>query len=93
MTHRYGGSEFGFLREDVRGIAVVLNGAKRPIIWVVRDATYPDMWRVQFPNGRLSTMANKVRAKDAALGHAAAILNGRAEAAGSPVARLDGEAA
>jgi hypothetical protein len=72
-------------------VALNLGG---PLSW--RTGIWPPNWppTVQFPDGRLSTMANKVRAKDAALGHAAAILSGRAETAGSPaVARLDGEAA
>ena len=29
------------------------------------DATYPGMWRVQWPDGRLSDMTNLTRAKDA----------------------------
>jgi hypothetical protein len=33
---------------------------------VVRDETYPEMWRVQWPDGRLSDMVNLSRANDAA---------------------------
>ena len=33
---------------------------------LVPDAVYPGMWRVQWPDGRLSDMANLTRAKDAA---------------------------
>ncbi len=33
---------------------------------VVPDAVYPGMWRVQWPDDRLSDMANLARAKDAA---------------------------
>jgi hypothetical protein len=57
------------------GLAVVLPGSKRAIVYVVVDETYPTMWRVRFPDRRLSAMANKPRAKDAALLHAASILN------------------
>jgi hypothetical protein len=32
---------------------------------LVQDAIYPDMWRVQWPDGRLSDMANLTRATDA----------------------------
>lgn len=34
---------------------------------VVPDAKYPTMWRVRFPDGTLSDMVNRTRAKDAAL--------------------------
>lgn len=34
---------------------------------VVQDATYPTMWRVRSPDGTLSDMVNRTRAKDAAL--------------------------
>jgi hypothetical protein len=33
---------------------------------IVPDAKWPGMWRVQYPNGRLSDMVNLCRAKDAA---------------------------
>jgi hypothetical protein len=62
-------------KQTATGLAVVLPGSKRAIAHVVPDTTYPMMWRIRFPDGRLSAMANKPRAKDAALLHAAAILN------------------
>jgi hypothetical protein len=33
---------------------------------VIRDATYPTMWRVRWPDGSLSDMVNLSRANDAA---------------------------
>ena len=33
---------------------------------IIPDKTYPNMWRVLWPDGRLSDMANLTRAKDAA---------------------------
>ena len=33
---------------------------------VIRDDTYADMWRVQWPDGRLSDRANLTRTNDAA---------------------------
>src|SRR5437773_10416272 len=33
---------------------------------VVPDGKHPGMWRVRYPNGRLSDMVNRARAKDAA---------------------------
>jgi hypothetical protein len=32
---------------------------------LIPDTTYPGMWRVQWPDGRLSDMVNLTRAKDA----------------------------
>jgi hypothetical protein len=34
---------------------------------IERDATWPSMWRIKLPNGRLSDMVNLTRAKDAAV--------------------------
>jgi hypothetical protein len=62
-------------RQTAGGLAVVLPGSKRAIVHVVPDTTCPMMYRIRFPDGRLTAMANKPRAKDAALLHAAAILN------------------
>ena len=62
-------------KQTADGLAVVLPGSKRAIVHVLPDLTYPTMWRVRFPDGRLSAMANKPRAKDAALLHAASLLN------------------
>jgi hypothetical protein len=62
-------------KQTAHGLAVVLPGSKRAIVHVLPDLTYPTMWRVRFPDGRLSSMANKPRAKDAALLHAASLLN------------------
>ena len=62
-------------RKLAEGLAVVLPGSKRAIVYVLPDLTYPTMWRIRFPDGCLSAMANMSRAKDAALLHAAAILN------------------
>jgi hypothetical protein len=50
-------------------------------VYVLPDMTYPMMWRVRLPDGRLSAMANKSRAKEAALLHSAAILNHQGEGA------------
>jgi hypothetical protein len=35
------------------------------MIRVVRDAAHPGMWRVRWPDGRLSDLVNLSRAKDA----------------------------
>ncbi len=48
---------------------------------LVPDKTYPNMWRVERPDGSLSDMLNRARAKDAAQTLAAAMLDRRATAA------------
>ena len=64
------------------GLAVCLG--KSPIVHVVRDAAYPAMFRLRRPDGSLTDMVNRARAKDAALAHAAAILNARQDTGISP---------
>jgi hypothetical protein len=45
---------------------------------IVPDEKYPAvMWRVRLPDGRLTDMVNRTRAKDAAISIALSILNGR----------------
>ena len=41
--------------------------SKQPIAEVVPDTQWPDMWRIQWADCRLSDMANLSRARDAAL--------------------------
>src|SRR4051794_21515280 len=50
-------------------------GSKRSLATVVVDETYPTIWRVQMPDGRMSGMLNRTRAKDAAMGAALQALN------------------
>jgi hypothetical protein len=38
----------------------------KPLLRVVSDERWPTMWRVEFPDGRLSDMVNLARARDAA---------------------------
>jgi hypothetical protein len=59
----------------------------------VPDDKYHDMYRVVRPDGSLSSMANRTRAKDAGMALALQGLNGRMSCAEPAVARLDGEAA
>jgi hypothetical protein len=40
-------------------------GSKRVMLSIVPDAKYPDIYRVVRPDGSLSSMANRTRAKDA----------------------------
>jgi hypothetical protein len=70
---------------------------RREVARVVADARWPRMWRVHFPDGWLSDMVNRVRAKDAALTLAAAHLHRAPDmqetARGGAGARLAEEAA
>lgn len=40
--------------------------AKAPLVRVVPDLVYPQMWRMDWPDGRLSDLGNLSRIKDAA---------------------------
>jgi hypothetical protein len=64
------------------GDALRLNSKGRPVVRIVLDAVHASMWRVELPGGRLSDMANRTWAKDAALSIAGRLLSQRA-------ARLD----
>jgi len=47
----------------------------RKLLSIVADAKYPQMWRVRYPDGTLTDMVNRTRAKDAACALALRILN------------------
>jgi hypothetical protein len=49
-----------------KGDRLLLNGRLSGFSVVVDDR-YPTMWRVRYPDGSLSDMVNRTRAKDAAL--------------------------
>jgi hypothetical protein len=69
-------------------------GSHQPLLGVVPDQTYPGiMWRVLLPDGRLSGMLNKARAKDAGIGIALRLLEASETPRGPAVARSDEEAA
>jgi len=48
-------------------IALHYGGSRRPLVHVVPDDRWPGMWRLVWPDGRLSDMVNLARAKDAAI--------------------------
>lgn len=39
---------------------------RRKMLRIVQDEIHPTMWRVELPDGSLTDMVNKTRAKDAA---------------------------
>ena len=59
------------------GDNVVRRGRKTPVVRIVPDAKYPNMWRVELPDGTLTDMVNRTRAKEAALALASRIENDR----------------
>jgi hypothetical protein len=52
-------------------------GSRRPLLTLIRDEKYPCMWRVRMPDGRLSDIANRTWAKEAAAAIALSILKAR----------------
>jgi hypothetical protein len=46
--------------------AIHYGNARMPLVWVVPDDTYPNMWRMIWPDSEQSDMANLARIKDAA---------------------------
>jgi hypothetical protein len=60
-----------------KGDGLHLHGKGKPIVTIVPDGKYPNMWRVCHPDGRLTDMVNRTRAKDAAVSIALGILNSR----------------
>lgn len=57
-----------------RGLSLLLGRTRKPTLTLVQDAHYPDLYRIRYPNGWTSTLANLTRAKDAAYGHARHLL-------------------
>jgi hypothetical protein len=49
-----------------QAFALYYGASRRPLAWVAPDPTYPGVFRVRLPDGRLSGMLNLARAKDAA---------------------------
>jgi hypothetical protein len=70
------GSPLFRFRPSTGGLGVCV-GRSKPIVYVVADLVRVGMYRVQFHDGRLSDLVNLSRAKDAALSHAAAIVNAK----------------
>src|SRR5688572_15626071 len=58
------------------GFSLNLDRRAAPLLHVVPDQTFASMWRIRFPDSRLSDMVNLTRAKDAGLHHALGIVNG-----------------
>jgi hypothetical protein len=61
------------------GWALYCEGRSGPVLHVVPDETYPNMWRIKRQDGSLSDMTNLTWARDGALTVALRILNGRSD--------------
>jgi hypothetical protein len=48
-------------------LALYNGRARRPLVLIVPDLAHPNMWRLAWPDGRVSDLVNLARAKDAAL--------------------------
>jgi hypothetical protein len=68
-----------FDRQDFiwKGLGLHYGRRKTPLLTLVADATYPHLYRIQYPNGWTSMPGNLTRAKDAAYGHARYLLGGQ----------------
>lgn len=78
-THQHGRHELSWRRESDGTQTLQRTGSRVVLLRVVPDGTYPGMWRVRLPTGH-SDMANLSRAKEAAVGVALSILNGKQKA-------------
>jgi hypothetical protein len=76
-----GGGEYRARDLQWKGDALHLYGKGPVVVRIVPDQTYPGVWRVELPDGRLTDMVNRTRAKDAALGIACGVLSERQEGA------------
>ena len=88
--YSYDRGDFTWRRLPDGSWALHVEGRRGAVLHVVRDDTYPQMWRVRDRDGRLSDFVNLTRAKDAAASIAIGILNRpRATASSSAeIARL-----
>jgi hypothetical protein len=54
------------------GFALHVGKSRNPLLHVVPDERWPDMWRIRHRDNSLSDLLNATRAKDAAKSHALA---------------------
>jgi hypothetical protein len=78
-----------------KGDRLVVQGGGRsaPFVDVVPDGKYAGMWRVRLPDGALSDMMNRARARDAARSLLLGILNTPETRSTAAPMRLDGVSA
>jgi hypothetical protein len=61
MSHIYHNGDLVWDGDDLRRA----HGSRKPLLRIVPDAVYPGMWRVEHPDGSLSVMVTRRRAKEA----------------------------
>jgi hypothetical protein len=61
------------------GLTLHHGQARKLLARIVPDQTWPGMFRIEFPDGRISDMVNLTRAKDAAIAIALRSLNSKAQ--------------
>ena len=66
---------YGLNRLKWQGDKLTIDNRRWSGAQIVPDAKWPKMWRVEYPRGVLSDMANHARAKDAAARMVLANLN------------------
>lgn len=63
---------------------IVLSGGKKsPSAEIIPDTRWPNMWRIRRPDGTVTDMVNKARARDAAKQILFSVLNARETAPGA----------
>jgi hypothetical protein len=68
--------------DELEWVGDVLHlGKGRALVTIEPDVQWPKMWRVRLPDGSLTDMVNRVRAKDAACSIALSMFNQRRAAA------------
>jgi hypothetical protein len=60
--------------QRLRWVGDELVYGRRTLLRIERDGIYPEMWRVRLPEGSLTDMVNRTRAKDAAVSIALSFL-------------------
>jgi hypothetical protein len=68
-------------------LALKAGGRAGPAVEIVPDSTYPGMWRIKTPDGSLSDMLNRTRARDAARSILLGILRQRLAPSEAPPVR------
>src|SRR5262245_20960112 len=54
------------LQQRLTMLALYYGRSHEPLVHIAPDGVYPNMWRIHWPDGRISDMVNLTRAKDAA---------------------------
>jgi hypothetical protein len=77
------------------GDRLVVRGGGRhsPVATIIPDGQWPGMWRVKRPDGTVSDMVNRARARDAARSILLTVLNSQETPVAAPPMRQTGEAA